>query len=73
MNRKPVISSNLSSVGYDAETHTLEVEFNDGIIYLFSNVSPTLHNELMNADSHGKYFARNIRKYPNIYPYKRIK
>jgi KTSC domain len=38
MIRKPVISSNLSSVGYDSETNTLEIEFSNFTIYQFFGV-----------------------------------
>ncbi|WP_255197763.1 KTSC domain-containing protein [Halorarius litoreus] len=61
MNRTPVSSSNLSSVGYDADTQTLEIEFNDGSVYQYSNVPTNIYEGLISAPSHGKYFHRNIR------------
>lgn len=35
MERLPVASSNVASVGYDDDTSTLEVEFADGSIYRY--------------------------------------
>lgn len=66
MNRQSVESSNLASVGYDAENEILEVEFNHGGIYQYFDVPKNVYMELMNADSHGVYFSANIR---NDYEY----
>lgn len=70
MKRQPVVSSNLASIGYDAATSTLEVEFRQGGLYRYSGVPGTVHAELMAADSHGKYFDINVKKAG--YPYQRI-
>ena len=59
--RVPVTSTNLQSVGYDEDSRTLTIEFRNGSIYEYENVPPEVHAELMNADSHGKYFHRHIR------------
>ena len=61
MKRIPVKSSDLKSVGYDEKTTLLEVEFNSGKIYQYSRVPKAVYLELMNAQSHGIYFSRNIR------------
>lgn len=62
MDRTPVSSSNLSSVGYDEKERILEIEFNNGGVYQYYNVPSRIHSELMNASSHGKYFHRNIKE-----------
>jgi KTSC domain len=62
MNRIPVSSSNLASVGYDPATQTLEVEFLNGGIYNYSGVPSSVYSGLMSAVSHGTYFDRNIKK-----------
>jgi hypothetical protein len=59
MYRQPVNSSNIRSIGY--ENGTLEVEFNTGSIYQYTNVPPSLYSGLMSASSHGKYFASYIK------------
>lgn len=61
MKRQSVQSSNLASVGYDAENEILEVEFNHGGIYQYFDVPLDVYEELMEASSHGVYFSANIR------------
>ena len=61
MNRQPVDSSNLASVGYDEENEILEMEFNHGSIYQYNDVPKEEYDSLMNADSLGSYFYHNIR------------
>lgn len=60
MDRTPVSSSNLSSVGYDEDDRILEIKFNSGGVYQYYDVPPRIYQELMNASSHGKYFHSNI-------------
>lgn len=61
MKRQPVNSSNLASVGYDAASQTLEIEFHSGGIYQYFSVPPSQYNNLMTAVSLGSYFHHNIR------------
>jgi XTP/dITP diphosphohydrolase len=61
MHRIPVDSSDIISIGYDAENRLLEVEFHEGRIYQYRNVEPDIHEQLMRADSHGQYFDTFIR------------
>ena len=61
MKRKAVESSNIASIGYDPENEILEVEFNHGGVYQYSDVPQDEYENLMNAESHGKYFSANIR------------
>lgn len=61
MNRIPVESSNLSSVGYDPKTRVLEIEFHSGGVYQYSGVPQSEYEALMNAPSKGSYFAHNIK------------
>jgi hypothetical protein len=68
--RTPFDSSNLASVGYDAENKILEIEFNHGGVYQYFDVPKDVYNELMEADSHGKYFVHNVK---DNFEYKRIK
>ncbi|OKP31350.1 KTSC domain-containing protein [Serratia fonticola] len=66
MIRQPVSSSNLISVGYDAASRTLEVEFLSGEIYQYSGVPLGVYQSLMHAPSKGGYFSSTIRNYfPN--------
>ena len=70
MNRHPVTSSNLSSVGYDASDRTLEVEFHDGKIYQYFEVPASVYRGLINAPSKGSYFHAHIR---TTYRYRRLR
>ena len=62
MNRTPVNSSNLASVGYDANSLTLEVEFRNGAVYQYFDVPEFEWQSLMQATSHGTYFVAHIRE-----------
>ena len=69
MNRTPVSSSNVASVGYDPNSMTLEVEFKDGSIYQYFDVPETVYQELMRASSVGEFIHANIR---NSYRYTKV-
>ena len=60
VDRQPVTSSSLASVGYDAEASVLEVEFTDGRVYRFLDVPEFLFRGLMLAPSKGVFYNRNI-------------
>jgi len=65
----PVNSSNLKAVQYFPESQTLDIQFHTSGTYRYSNVPEAIHNGLMSAASHGKYFNQNIKE---KYPYKKI-
>jgi hypothetical protein len=69
MRRQAVVSSNLASVGYDAATQTLEIEFHHGGVYQYFDVPQAAHDGLMNAGSKGRYFDTNIK---GVYRYARV-
>ncbi len=57
-----VSSSNLHSVGYDAESQTLRIKFHSGETYDYYNVPDTRYSGLMNASSKGSYHATYIKE-----------
>jgi len=72
MNRTPVKSSQLISVGHDPATNTLEIEFPSrkqaphggalpGPVYRYSGVSAEQHAALMKAESVGSHFIKHIK------------
>ena len=61
MDRQPVISSNLAEVGYDDESHTLEILFRQGGIYQYFDVPRGVYEALMGASSKGEYFVAHVR------------
>jgi hypothetical protein len=66
MERVKVQSSIIRSVGYDPETHLLEIEFKDRKVGRFINISPETYAHLISAHSIGGYFIEHIRdRYPN--------
>ena len=62
MKMQYVESSNLKAIGYDQEVAILEIEFKDGSAYEYYDVPQYEHDELMAADSKGKYAHANIYK-----------
>lgn len=61
MDRIPVSSSNLRSIGYDASSQTLEVEFHDGGVYQYHGVPLRVYEDLMRSDSLGQFLHRNVK------------
>lgn len=61
MERKPIKSSNIKSVGYDAATKRMEVEFSGGGVYEYEGVEPDDHASFVHDRSPGGHFAAHIR------------
>jgi hypothetical protein len=61
VNRTPVDSSVLVSVGYDHDSLVLETELTSGKIYQYFDLPESVFLELMRADSLGTYYNKNIR------------
>jgi hypothetical protein len=61
INRLPVNSSNVASIGYSRHLRALEIEFTRGAIYRFLEVPPVMYRKLMAAESKGHFIAENIR------------
>jgi len=61
MERVIVRSSVIHSIGYDATTSTLEIEFHNGAVYEYRNVCEQTYRDLMSTDSKGSYFDRWIK------------
>ncbi|MDD3721911.1 MAG: KTSC domain-containing protein [Lutibacter sp.] len=59
--RIPVSSSNIATVGYDAETQILEIEFHHGAIYQYFDVPKAVYDGLMSAGSIGSFFMNEIK------------
>ena len=69
MERYNAASSNIRSIGCDAQTQTLEVEFMNGAIYQYYGVPEHIYNQMMAEQSKGRFLNTYIR---NQYPYSRI-
>lgn len=64
-----VDSSNVEAVGYDEESSTLQVEFKNGGIYQYFDVTEDVFIGLRDADSVGRYLHANIK---GIYRYSKV-
>ena len=62
MKRMPVVSSNVSEIGYDPQTETLEVAFKHGGVYQYFGVPAAIYYELVAAPSIGRYLEVNVKK-----------
>lgn len=65
---QPVSSSNISAIGYDADTQTVYVAFLNGSTYSYKGVPAQEFENLRTAASVGSYLNRMFK---NVYPYER--
>ncbi len=59
--RQPVVSSDIASIGYDAATGTLEIEFRATGVYRYFSVPQNIFDGLQTTSSPGKFFLQNIK------------
>jgi len=64
-----VESSMIGAVGYEPETQELEVAFNNGRVYRYSEVPQEEYEELLSCESKGQYMRANII---DVYPYYQV-
>jgi KTSC domain len=65
--RDSVVSRGIASVGYSKRRHILEIQFANGAIYRYLQVSPAVYRDLMAADSKTRYYDANIKgNYPSV-------
>lgn len=61
----PVVSSNITEIGYVPSTEKLYVRFKTGVLYTYLGVPQQEFNNLMAAPSVGSYLSQNIKnKHP---------
>jgi hypothetical protein len=61
MFREPVVSSSIASIGFDADSETLEVEFVSGTVYRYQDVEEDVYERFLGASSKGAFFNEHIR------------
>jgi hypothetical protein len=61
MERHPVDSSSILSVGYDEAAHELEIEFSGGRVYRYQSVPAQAYRLLLRAPSVGEYVNHVIK------------
>jgi len=64
MEMQPVTSSQVDSIGYDEESQTMHVQFHKGGLYEYSDVTPEIHNQLLNASSIGSQLKSIVAGLP---------
>ena len=69
MQRQPVSSSNIASIGYDQATQILEIGFLNNTVYQYFYVPLPVYLGLMAAGSHGSYLAAHIKGH---YQYQKV-
>ncbi len=62
MDKKIINSERIKSVGYDQRTRLLEVEFRDGSVKQYADVSREIQRKIMSASSIGSFFADKIEE-----------
>src|SRR5271163_379349 len=60
MIRTSVESNSIKSAGYEADSETLQLEFNSGAIYEYAGVSQYTYDQFMASSSKGYFLQANI-------------
>jgi len=66
MIRTKVKSSNIESIGYDEVNKIIEIKFMNGGIYQYEKVEKTIFDDILKAESVGKFFYKNIKSNRNL-------
>ena len=61
MERQFIESKMIKSIGYDAQSSTLEIEFNSDAIWQYFDFLESKWHEFEISESKGKYFHREIK------------
>lgn len=59
--RQPVNSSDIVSIGYDEASETLEIEFRATGAYRYFSVPKNIHEGIVRTPSPGKFFLQHIK------------
>jgi hypothetical protein len=71
---EPVTSKGIAAIGYSKRRHILEIQFVNGAVYRYLQVAPSVHRDLMAADSKARYYDANIKgNYPSVRVRPRVK
>lgn len=71
-----VESSQIHAIGYDDKTGTLAIQFKGkngpGSVYHYQNIGADFFAEFKAAESIGKFFGKNIKPFPDAFPFTKI-
>ncbi len=78
MERMKVDSSQIVSAGWERdqsfdEIGTFEIEFKGGAVYQYKDVPMATSVAFWDSESKGKFFAQNIKPFPEKYPFTRVR
>jgi KTSC domain len=59
--RQAVESSAIAKVGYSKRRHILEIEFVNGAVYRYLDVTPSIYRDLMSAESKARFYDSSIK------------
>ena len=71
MDNPTLSSTSIATAAYDPSTCTLDIRFHTGRHYRYFAVPAQIYQELLAADSKGRYFNQHIRA--ASFPYHRIR
>jgi hypothetical protein len=69
IDREPVKSTSIASMGYDELSRTLEIEFRSGSVYRYYDVPGQIYTDLLAASSLGRFVNNKIKPH---FAYKEI-
>ena len=56
-----VASTMASAIGYDSENEVLQIEFNSGAVYQYSDIDEDTFEDLYSSDAVGRYYNQYIK------------
>lgn len=57
----PVASTMASAIGYDSDNEVLQIEFNSGAVYQYSDIDEDTFEDLYSSDAIGQYYNQYIK------------
>lgn len=70
MQFQEVESSNIHAMAHEGTT--MQVQFNSGDIYEYTNVNVSVFADIVNAPSVGSRFNALVKRNPEMYPFRRL-
>lgn len=70
MQLMPVNGTNIHAIGYDPDSMALQIQFNNGTVYAYQNISPDVYASLQ--ANPGEYFATVIKPQRYTMPFTKL-
>lgn len=72
MKLTPVQSSQINAIGHSAAAKVLRIEFKNGDLYEYQNITTEIFDALKNAPSIGSHFYKHIKPFKDKFPYAKL-